>query len=435
MAVGTMAQIVEVCVTLRNRGFEVIIVSSGAVGVGCIVAGLTASPNDISLKQATAAIGQVRLMRMWGDLFAAAELLCGQVLLTYDNLGELIQHKSARNTFESLLKIGVVPIVNENDTVATFESRRRFGDNDRLSALVCSLVGADWLFLLTDVDAVYTANPKDNPDAKRIGIAHDIDELASLVSTGEGAGSAFSTGGMATKLTAARIASASGCRTVILSAKNPDCVLKFCTEKAAKCLSALDVCEDGCKAGVGTLILPKGQHHETDTQRWIVGMKPEGEVVTTKEGAQRLANKEPLLATDIVEVRGDFTENSCVSIRVTNTPQSETFTSSNPTSNFTSPVADTNINTKLHEKNSPPDATKSPQLDHEGNPAENNEDEREVAIGVINFRSNSWKAIQRMSQDDISCHEDVAAIDCENVVTTMQIGGGSQESNKSVKLV
>lgn len=346
LAVGTMARVVEICSSLRQRGFDVILVSSGAIGVGCKTIGTAAEPEEIAMKQATAAVGQIRLMRMWGDLFASASIVCGQVLLTYDNLGELIQHKSARDTFESLLKVKAIPIVNENDTVATFETRQRFGNNDRMAALVSTLVEADWLFLLShDVDGIYDADPTEVPTATRIRVVSDVDELVEQLQLGDNttttntttntsvahhgnvtaastatsgirpgaAADVFSSGGIAAKVSAARIASASGCRTVILSAQRPDGILKHCTERAAGLKGHPDATLDGMGSGVGSLVLPKGNVY-TERQRWIVGLQPEGEIVTTLQGAQRLADKKPLLAGDIIEARGDFTENSCVSV-------------------------------------------------------------------------------------------------------------------------
>lgn len=266
LAVGTMAKVVEVCSTLRKRGYEVIVVTSGAIDVGCKTVGIKTKPTDMARQQATAAIGQLRIMRMWGDLFASAKMLCGQALLTFDNLGELMQRKSATDTFDSLFDFGVVPIVNENDTVATFESRQRFGENDRLSAVVAALVEADWLFLLTDVDGIFTTDPKTNPDAQKINVVKDIDDLPQMADTGtDGPSYTFSSGGMATQVAAARAASDAGCRTVILHAEQPQGILEFCTEKAAGLRQHPDAVDDGIRCGVGTLILPKA-HVYTPTE-------------------------------------------------------------------------------------------------------------------------------------------------------------------------
>lgn len=261
LAVGTMAKIVEVCSTLRKRGYEVIIVSSGAIDIGCKTVGISTKPHDMARQQATAAIGQLRLMRMWGDLFASAKIICAQVLLTFDNLGELMQRKSVVDTFNSLFDFSVIPVVNENDTVATFESRKRFGENDRLSAVVAALVEADWLFLLTDVDGIFTRDPKTDPGATKIDVVSDIDELPKIAHTeSKGPTYTFSSGGMATQVAAATAASDAGCSTVILNAEKPHGILEFCTEKAAKeRVKGSKTVPDGLDSGVGTLILAKSK--------------------------------------------------------------------------------------------------------------------------------------------------------------------------------
>jgi glutamate 5-kinase len=297
LAIGVMASLVEACAELQANGHQVIVVSSGAVGVGCQRVGITSRPTNMAARQALAAVGQIRLMRMYDNLFSAAGKTCAQVLLTFENLSCASQHRNAKNTFESLLSMGVIPIVNENDTVAT--SELKFGDNDRLSAMVAALVGAQCLFLLTDVDGVYTANPKENPDAKRLEQVQDVDKLASMVSTGDDAGSTFSTGGMATKLAAARLASAAGARTVIMSAKR-----------------SLDMLKALNGEHVGTTIMPKGQPIKKDRKRWILGLRSEGVVVINEGAARALERKKNLLPSGIVEVRGEFGELSCVSIEV-----------------------------------------------------------------------------------------------------------------------
>ena len=297
LAVGVIANLVETCTQLQVLGHQVVIITSGSVGVGCQRMGITKRPTNMAARQALAAIGQIRLMRMYDDLFAASNQSCAQILLSFDNLSLPNQHRNAKNTFEALLKMGVVPIVNENDTVAT--SELKFGDNDRLSAMVAALVNADWLFLLTDVDGVYTSNPKVDPHAKRLDVVADVDELESMVSVGD-AGSTFSTGGMATKLQAARIASAAGSKTVIMSASQPLDIIKALNEQAI----------------VGTVILPKGQTIKKNRKTWILGLRAEGVIVINQGAARALNRKKNLLPSGIVEIRGTFGEMSCVSIVV-----------------------------------------------------------------------------------------------------------------------
>jgi glutamate 5-kinase len=323
LAVGTMANLVEACVALQERGCEVVVVCSGAVGVGCQRMGLVKRPTSMAAKQALAAVGQIRLMSMFDDLFAAAKSRCAQVLLTFENLSLQGQHSNARNTFDALLTMGVVPIVNENDTVATHELK--FGDNDRLSAMVCALVGAQWLFLLTDVDGVYTANPKTDPSARRLSFVQDVDELTSIVNVGDGAGSAFSTGGMATKLAAARLASAAGAITVIMCAKQPldiltamsyyhSNVIRNNESKEGITTSTSTSTDKDEEFPVGTLILPKGKLIRKDRKRWILGLRPEGIVIVNDGAANALKRKKSLFPAGVVGVQGNFKDMSCVSI-------------------------------------------------------------------------------------------------------------------------
>ncbi len=219
LALSTIATLVEVLANLRHQGHQVVLVSSGAVGVGCARLGLTERPRNIALKQAVAAVGQGRLMRVYDDLFTTLQQPIAQVLLTRGDLVQRNGYVNAYNTFQQLLRLGVIPIVNENDTVAVDELK--FGDNDTLSALVASLVEADWLFMLTDVDRLYSADPRSNPDAQPIVLVKSMAQLTELqVQTGDSR-SGWGTGGMVTKIEAARIATASGVRTVITNGAFP----------------------------------------------------------------------------------------------------------------------------------------------------------------------------------------------------------------------
>lgn len=209
LALSTIATLAETLSDLRRQNYRAILVSSGAVGVGCARLGLTERPKAIALKQAVAAVGQGRLMRVYDDLFTTLQQPIAQVLLTRSDLVQRSRYLNVYNTFRELLELGVIPVVNENDTVAVEELK--FGDNDTLSALVASLVEANWLFLLTDVDRLYSADPRSVPDAQPISLVSNINELAKLqVQTG-GQGSQWGTGGMVTKISAARIATASWC--------------------------------------------------------------------------------------------------------------------------------------------------------------------------------------------------------------------------------
>ena len=209
----------ELC-DMRNRGIDVCLVSSGAIAVGRQTIALKERPKDISVKQAFAAIGQARLMMSYERLFSEYNQVMAQVLMTKNTMINPVSRENAKNTFEELFHLGVIPIVNENDTVSTYEMQ--FGDNDTLSAIVTSLVGADLLILLSDIDGLYTDDPHTNPDAKLIDVVEQMDE--SLFKMAKGSASDVGTGGMATKLNAARIATISGADMVIANAEDV-CIL------------------------------------------------------------------------------------------------------------------------------------------------------------------------------------------------------------------
>ncbi len=210
----------ELC-NLRNRGMDVCLVSSGAIAVGRKSLGLTERPKDISTKQACAAVGQAKLMMVYQKLFAEYNQVAGQVLMTKNTMINPTSRENAVHTFEELFRLGVIPIVNENDTVSTYEMQ--FGDNDTLSAIVASLVGADLLILLSDIDGLFTDDPRQNPAAELIEVVEQMD--ASIFGMAKSStGSDVGTGGMATKLTAARIATLSGADMIIANGADV-CVL------------------------------------------------------------------------------------------------------------------------------------------------------------------------------------------------------------------
>lgn len=206
----------ELC-DLRNQGKDVVLVTSGAIAAGRKAVHIGAEDNAIAVKQACAAIGQARLMMTYQKIFAEYNQVAAQILMTRYTIADDLNRFNARNTFSELLKLGVIPIVNENDTVATFEIE--FGDNDTLSAIVASLIGADLLILLSDIDGLYTDDPNQNPNAKFIDVVESLDD--SIMSMGkESTGSKVGTGGMNTKLTAAKIATSSGADMIIANASD-----------------------------------------------------------------------------------------------------------------------------------------------------------------------------------------------------------------------
>ena len=206
----------ELC-DLRNQNIEVCLVSSGAIAVGRKMLGITKRPKNISTKQACAAVGQASLMMTYQKLFGEYHQTCGQVLMTKKTMLDHVARKNAQNTFEELFRLGVIPVVNENDTVNTYEIQ--FGDNDSLAAIVASLVGADLLILLSDIDGLFTDDPRKNPEAKLVETVTELDENL-LHMAKESTGSDVGTGGMTTKLNAAKIATYSGADMVIANGKD-----------------------------------------------------------------------------------------------------------------------------------------------------------------------------------------------------------------------
>ena len=202
---------------IRNAGHEVILVSSGAIGMGVGKLGLRQRPQDIPTKQAAAAVGQCELMYVYDKLFSEYHHTVAQLLITADNLTSETRHANFTNTLNRLLELGALPIINENDTVATDEIV--IGDNDTLAALVARSVGADLLVLLSDIDGLYTADPHSDPNAELLPVVNRVDEdirkLAGVSSTAQG------TGGMITKLRAAEICLECGCEMVITNGNNP----------------------------------------------------------------------------------------------------------------------------------------------------------------------------------------------------------------------
>jgi glutamate 5-kinase len=209
-----MEKLVRILTDLRNQGKDVILVSSGAIAVGRETIGLKEKPKVTAVKQACAAVGQARLMMVYQKLFAEYNQVPAQILMTKYTMINDISRKNARNTFEELLNLGVIPIVNENDTVSTDELEfGDFGDNDTLSAIVAALVNADLLILLSDIDGLYTDDPRKNAEAEFIDYVEVIDDR--LCEMGKDSSSSVGTGGMTTKISAAKIATDSGADMII----------------------------------------------------------------------------------------------------------------------------------------------------------------------------------------------------------------------------
>jgi len=276
-----LTALVDALAAARLGGRDVVLVSSGAMACGMAPLGLKQRPRDLADKQAASSVGQSLLVGRYGSLFARYGITVGQVLLTVGDVARQDHYRNAQRTFTRLLELGVVPIVNENDTVATYEIR--FGDNDRLPALVAHLVGADALVLLSDVDALYTAHP-DDPSARRIAEVDDIDALDIEVGR---PGASVGTGGMAAKLQAAQIATGSGIP-VVLGA----------TADAADIVSGREC---------GTLFHPTGKRRRRKLLWLAYASQSHGELVIDDGAVRALRERQAsLLPAGITGVRGDF---------------------------------------------------------------------------------------------------------------------------------
>ncbi|ASU83070.1 glutamate 5-kinase [Nocardiopsis gilva YIM 90087] len=286
-------ELADVFAERREAGTEVILVSSGAVAAGMSPLGLAKRPHDLATQQAAASVGQGLLVAHYTRAFAAHGLTAAQVLLTVEDMMRRVQHRNAQRTLRRLLDLGVVPIVNENDTVATHEIR--FGDNDRLAALVAHLLRADALLLLSDVDALYDGNPSE-PGARRIveiADPHDLDGIDIGSAGRRGVG----TGGMVTKVDSARIATEAGVPTVLTSAANARAALAGET--------------------VGTLFTASSRRRPSTRQLWLAHATAGRGSVVLDPGAVRAVAEEnaSLLPAGVVKVDGEFVAGDPVDLR------------------------------------------------------------------------------------------------------------------------
>ncbi|WP_428864376.1 glutamate 5-kinase [Clostridium sediminicola] len=279
---------------INNRGIEVILVSSGAVAAGIGKLGLKSRPKTIPEKQAAAAVGQGILIHMYEKILSEYGKIAAQMLLTKDDMSERKRFLNIRNAFFSLLESNVIPIVNENDAVIVDEIK--FGDNDTLSAMVTGLVEADLLIILSDIKGLYDSNPKLNPDAKLINNVYEITD--EIISCAGGAGSNLGTGGMITKLNAAKIASTSGASMIIVDGSEENILS--------------NVIEGN---NVGTFFFPDS-HKLNARKHWIAyNTNPSGYIIIDN-GAEKaiINNHKSLLPKGITNIEGDFQEGDVVSI-------------------------------------------------------------------------------------------------------------------------
>jgi len=279
---------------LRERGKQVVVVTSGAIAAGRSELGLTEKPKTIPQKQAAAAIGQTRLMRAYEEALAPHGLKAAQLLLTSEDLGSRQRFLNARATIDTLLGFGIIPVINENDTVVVDEIK--FGDNDNLSALVASVAESDLLVILTDVEGLYSADPGKVSDARLIPLVQGI--TRELERSAGGSASSVGTGGMATKVAAAKKAGKNGVPTILIAGKR------------AGILAAAMRGEE-----VGTLFLPQGAGLK-GRKHWIAyTLKPAGRV-TVDDGARNVLQKKgkSLLPSGVMGVEGRFERGACVRI-------------------------------------------------------------------------------------------------------------------------
>ncbi|MEM1430936.1 MAG: glutamate 5-kinase [Pseudomonadota bacterium] len=267
----------------RARGTDVIVVSSGSIALGSATLGLSAGPLPLEQSQAAAAVGQIRLARAYEAALAPHGLITAQVLVTLEDSSDRRRYLNTRATLAALLAHSVLPIVNENDTIATDEIR--FGDNDRLAAQIAVTIGADMLVLLSDIDGLYTAPPQNDPAAKRLDVVPRI--TAEIEAMAGDAGSGLSRGGMKTKLMAAKTATAAGCTMAI-------------TQGAGQ--SPLAALESGAAA---TWFLAQGTP-QLARRRWIASMKPRGALIIDAGAAAALARGKSLLPAGVTGVSGSF---------------------------------------------------------------------------------------------------------------------------------
>jgi len=289
-----IADLVTQLVAVRDKGTEVVLVSSGAVAAGLRPLGLLRRPTDLPGLQAAASVGQGILVHTYQQSFAVHGMVCGQVLLTPDDVIQRARYLNARQTFEKLLELGAVPLVNENDTVATDELR--FGDNDRLAALAASMLGADLLVLLSDVDGLLAGDPAQVPD---LPVLERVDDLTSLDARHFGrSGSDVGSGGMASKLESVRIATFSAAHAVIANARRPGVIR--------------EVVAGG---HLGTWFPPSNRRPES-RKLWIAfATAPQGSV-HVDEGAVRalVEGNKSLLAAGVVGASGDFAAGDAVDV-------------------------------------------------------------------------------------------------------------------------
>ncbi|MEM2943236.1 MAG: glutamate 5-kinase [Methanomassiliicoccales archaeon] len=288
-----IADIARQIVELESKGIQSIIVTSGAIGSGSTELKLNGKNKDLAMKQACAAVGQALLMLAYRTAFAKYSKPVGQILLTYGAFSDRKRYLNLRKTIDELFKLGVVPIVNENDVIATDEIDEIFGDNDKLSALVATHMDADLLLLLTDVDGLYDRNPTVDPDARLLSV---IDEITKDIERIAGGGkNERSVGGMRTKITAAKIAMQSGCNMVIANGRLEDVILRVVAGEE-----------------IGTLFTSTPKY--AIKERWILFASPRGKLLVDEGAEKAIREGKSLLLYGIHKIEGNFRKGDVVRI-------------------------------------------------------------------------------------------------------------------------
>ncbi|RZU47593.1 glutamate 5-kinase [Fluviicoccus keumensis] len=286
-----MASWVRQMATLADRGIELILVSSGAVAEGMVRMGLPGRPSSLHELQACAAIGQMGLVQAYESHFRTHGLKTAQILLTHEDLADRTRYLNARSTLNALVTWGVIPVINENDTVATDEIR--FGDNDTLAALVANLIDAEVLIILTDQEGMFDRDPRHNPDAVLLPEVRALDDALMAMA---GGGGVLGRGGMVTKVRAARYAARSGCSTVIASGQSQDVLVNLAGG-----------------AVLGTLLLPDEDRLDARKQWLAAHLQTAGRLVLDDGAVQALRNHgSSLLPVGVVQVEGGFSRGEVV---------------------------------------------------------------------------------------------------------------------------
>lgn len=278
-------KVVQNIVALHSKNYQLLLVSSGAIGLGAKVLGRESAVKQISLRQACASIGQPLLMSHYRLAFRKHDVICSQILITRSDLNERRTFVNLKNAVDNLLELNVIPIFNENDVVSTAEIGTAFGDNDRMSAFVASKIDADLLIILTDIDGLYTKDPKKDKDGVLLSEIEHVDEK--ILSYAGSAGSTFATGGMKTKILAAKIAATAGCATIIANGYEPNILERLLNGEE-----------------LGTYI--HANKRLSQRSRWILNSSPKGRITIDEGAVKALRNHKSLLPSGVIGVEGLF---------------------------------------------------------------------------------------------------------------------------------